>query len=163
MRLFARIGVALLSLPLAALPASAEIFKVQLNNGTVVETAYQPQEASWDPGIVLLLTEVGNWIGVRKDEIDTVVTEAPQRGYGVRINTTTVLLGAAPNDNEIPAEPGAQPQGDPVLQAIEGLIEAQQESRQPEADYSIQQGVSTEQTQGIPGYLISPYASVPPQ
>jgi hypothetical protein len=136
MRPFARIGVALLSLPLAALPASAEIFKIQLNNGTVVETVYQPQEASWDPDMVLLLTEVGNWIGVRKDEIDTVVTEAPQRGFGVRINTTTVLLGAAPK------QPAAQ---------------------QPSDDsYTIQQGVATEQTQGIPAGLISPFAN-PPQ
>lgn len=164
MRPFARIGLALLSLPLAALPASAEIFKVQLNNGTVLETAYQPQEASWDPGMVLLLTEVGNWVGVRKDEIETVVAEAPLRGYGVRLNTTTILLGAAPNDNALPEEAGAQQNGDPVLQAIQTLIQAQQPAgqQQPADDYTIQQGVSTEQTQGIPAGLISPFAS-PPQ
>jgi hypothetical protein len=163
MRPFARIGVALLFVPLAALPAGAEIFKVQLNNGTVVETSYQPQEASWDPGMVLLLTEVGNWIGVRKDEIEAVVAEAPLRGFGTRINTTTVLLGAAPNDNALPEVSDAPQQGDPVLQVLKELVQGQQQPpAQPDASYTIQQGVSTEQTQGIPAGLISPFAS-PPQ
>jgi hypothetical protein len=161
MRPFARIGVALLFVPLAALPAGAEIFKVQLNNGTVVETAYQPQEASWDPGMVLLLTEVGNWIGVRKDEIEAVVAEAPLRGFGTRINTTTILLGAAPNDNALPEVSDAPQQGDPVLQVLRELVQGQQPA-QPDESYTIQQGVSTEQTQGIPSGLISPFAS-PPQ
>lgn len=162
MRPFARIGVALLFVPLAALPAGAEIFRVQLNNGTVVETTYQPQEASWDPGMVLLLTEVGNWIGVRKDEIEAVVAEAPLRGFGTRINTTTILLGAAPNDNALPEVSDASQQGDPVLQVLRELVQGQQQPAQPDESYTIQQGVSTEQTQGIPSGLISPFAS-PPQ
>ncbi len=163
MRSFVRIGVALLSLPLVALPASAEIFKIQLNNGTVIETAYQPQEASWDPGMVLLLTEVGNWIGVRKDEIEIVIADAPLRGFGTRLNTTTILLGAAPNDNALPEVADAPQNGDPVLQMLQGLVQAQQPAAQPQESYSIQQGVPTEQTQGIPAGLISPYGSPPPQ
>ena len=163
-RRFAFIGLALLTIPLAALPASAEIFKIQLTNGTVIETAYQPQEASWDPGMVLLLTEVGNWIGVRKADIAEVVAEAPLRGYGVRINTTTVLLGTAPNDAAIPPDQLAEGQaqgGDPVLQAIQAILGAQQSAPPPEP-YTIQQGVQTENTMGIPASFISPYAD-PPQ
>jgi hypothetical protein len=163
-RLFVRNGFALLTLALVAVPAAAEIFKIQLTNGTVIESSYQPQEASWDPGMVLLLTEVGNWIGVRKADIDTVITAAPLRGFGVRINTTTVLLGSAPNDAAIPADqqpPGQGQGGDPVLQALQAVLGVQQQPA-PAAPYTIQQGVQTEEAQGIPAGLISPYGA-PPQ
>ena len=47
------------------MPAGAEVFFVTLNNGTSIETAYQPQEASWDTGMVLLLTETGDLEGAK--------------------------------------------------------------------------------------------------
>jgi hypothetical protein len=149
----ARLALALAAL-LAAAPAGADLFTVTLANGTTIESRYQPQEASWDSGMVLLLTEAGNWIGLRKDEIADVSSEMVRRGFGVPINTTTILLGVAPNDAAVPGDEKGGP-NDPVLQALQA-IQAQQQERQ---SYSIQQFVEPEETQGIPSDFISPYAS----
>jgi hypothetical protein len=152
-----RFGFALAVLLLAASPAAADLFTVTLTNGAVIESRYQPQEASWDPEMVLLLSEVGNWIGVRKDEVADVTSEVVRRGFGIPINTTTVLLGTAPNDAAVPGTETATE--DPVLRALE-LLQAQQ----PEpSSYTIQQFVEPEETQGIPSGFISPYANSPNQ
>ena len=37
---------------LAALPAGADVYHIKLKSGTVVDTRYQPQDASWDPHMV---------------------------------------------------------------------------------------------------------------
>jgi len=55
-RFLARVSPLLVALALLAVPASADVYYVTLTNGTVVETARQPQQASWDPNMVLLLT-----------------------------------------------------------------------------------------------------------
>jgi hypothetical protein len=133
---------------LPAVPASAEVFHVTLANGSVVDTAYQPQQASWDPDMVLLLTDTGNWVGFHKDEIDNIRAEDPAQGFGIRISDKTIALGLAPNDLPVPEEGGGaqQANSDRFYQLTEralALAERQQ-------NYSIQQGVSTEQTQGIP-------------
>ncbi|HXO18796.1 MAG TPA: hypothetical protein VOA87_02600 [Thermoanaerobaculia bacterium] len=152
--------LALLLTPAA--PVGAEVFHVTLNNGAVLDTLYQPQEASWDSGLVLVLTDVGNWIGLRKDEIAHVVSENATRGFGISIKTNTISLGFAPNDNAIPNDKAAQAPGNQQLQAIQNL----QQSQAPQPNYTIQQGVQTEQTQGIPAGFISPFATPggrPPQ
>jgi hypothetical protein len=157
-----RLGLALAVLLAAAAPAGADLFTVTLSNGTTIESRYQPQEASWDSGMVLLMTEVGNWIGVRKDDIADVSSEMVRRGFGIPINTTTVLLGTAPNDAAV--APGADEKGganDPVLRALQA-IQAQQQQQQERQNYTIQQFVEPEETQGIPANLISPYAGPPP-
>lgn len=159
-----RLGVlALLAAALPAAPAGAEIFRVNLHNGTTMETSYQPQEASWDAGLVLLQTEVGNWVGVRRDEIESVTSEAPLRGYGVRINTTTVLLGDAPNDAVVAGEPGAGGNtGNVNAPGNAGPQGQQPDGNVPgKSNYTIQQFVEPNQTQGIPASLISPIASPP--
>lgn len=156
----ARLGFTLVALLLVAAPAAADLFTVTLNNGAVIESRYQPQEASWDPEMVLLLTEVGNWIGVRKDEIAEVASEVVRRGFGIPINTTTVLLGTAPNDAAVPGADQGQGQVDPVQQALQ-ILQGQQQPAPP--PYSIEQFVEPEQTQGIPAGLISPYANPPNQ
>ena len=152
-----RLGFALAVLLLAASPAAADLFTVTLTNGEVIESRYQPQEASWDSNMVLLQSEVGNWIGVRKDEIADVTSEVVRRGFGIPINTTTVLIGTAPNDAAVPG--AEQATEDPVLRALE-IMNARQQKEQP---YSIQQFVEPEQTQGIPSGFISPYAANPPR
>ena len=129
-----------------AVPASAEVFHVTLTNGSVIDTAYQPQQASWDPGMVLLMTDTGNWVGFPKDEIDNIRAEDPAQGFGVRISDKTIALGLAPNDLPLPTENGAQQANDRYFELVERALAAA-EKRQ---NYSIQQGVSTEQTQGIP-------------
>jgi hypothetical protein len=153
-----RFAITLAALLLAAAPAAADLFTVTLNNGTTIESRYQPQEASWDSGMVLLLSEVGNWIGVRKDEVKEVTSEVVRRGFGIPINTTTVLIGNAPNDAAVPGADQGQGQSDPVLRALE-ILKAQQPP--PPQPYSVQQFVEPEQTQGIPSSLISPYGTPP--
>lgn len=145
-----RIHLLLLVLALCVLPAvpsSAEVFHVTLTNGSVIDTAYQPQQASWDPGMVLLLTDTGNWVGFHKDEIDNIRAEDPAQGFGVRISDKTVALGLSPNDLPVPTEgDGAQQAADRYYQLVERALAIAEKQQ----SYSIQQGVSTEQTQGIP-------------
>lgn len=155
-RSLARVSLALLALAPFALPAEAEVYFVTLNNDTVVETAYQPQEASWDRGMVLLLTEVGNWIGVQKSDIKEVRSDSQIAGYGVVIDSKTFELGFAPNDA---ADPNAEkPEGDDArIQMLEQMLNQQQmdiNQRREQQNYSIQQFVDPGETQGIPSRFI---------
>jgi hypothetical protein len=149
LRSLSRLGLALGLLLTVALPAGADIYHVKLSSGTIIDTRYQPQDASWDKGMVLLLTEVGNWIGVRKDEIESVTAENATRGFGVTIRNNTISLGVAPNDQPNPNGDKAALALDRLTQAIQGLSQSQQQK-----PYTIQQGVSSEQTQGIPSGFI---------
>jgi hypothetical protein len=149
LRSLSRLGLALGMLLTVALPAGADIYHVKLSSGTVIDTRYQPQDASWDKGMVLLLTEVGNWVGVRKDEIESVTAENATRGFGVTIRNNTISLGVAPNDQPNPNGDKNAVALDRLTQAIQGLSQSQQQR-----PYTIQQGVSSEQTQGIPSGFI---------
>jgi hypothetical protein len=154
--------VALLALP--ALPASAEVYTVTLTNGSTVETQYQPQEAAFDKDMVLLMTEVGNWIGVRRDEIESVVSDAESSGFGKVIAKNTVLLGWAANDAADPNAP--QPEGqrqDPGMSLAAQVLQNLYQQRQEQQSYTVPQFVQPNQTQGIPMGLITPYSSAPPQ
>jgi len=147
-----RVSTLLLAFALPALPAAAEVFYVTLTNGSVVETATQPQEASWDGNMVLLMTDVGNWIGLPKSEIDSVRTETQDKGYGVKINDHAIALGWAPNDNPIPEDgkpaPGNEP--DPVADAMNRMAA----QREAESRYSVEQFVEPNSTQGVPSRFI---------
>ena len=144
-------------LTLLTLPASAEVFTVTLTNGNVLETQYQPQEAVFDKDMVLLLTEVGNWIGVHRDEIESVVSDAESSGFGKVIGKNTVDLGWSANDAADPNAPGADKQ-DPALSLAAQALQAVAQSRQVAESYTIKQFVSPSETQGIPASLISPYS-----
>lgn len=133
-------AVALLAAPLAA-----ETYLITLQNGSTIQSRYQPQESSWDAGMVLFMTETGNWIGLKKSDIASVEQENNLRGFGFVINPTTVALGWAPNDAEDPAAA----EGDLASRLLQALGGGQQQTPQ-NRDYSVQQGVSSEQTQGIP-------------
>jgi hypothetical protein len=166
-RSLVRVWPSLVVLALLASPATADIFYVTLNNGTVMESAYQPQESSWDSSMVLLLTEVGNWVGVPKDQIEKVESANQKSGFGVRINAFTVAIGWSPNDAEDPEAQAAEGQ-QPVSaaearfqQAIQNLnqtISQVESQRQSQENYSVEQFVEPGQTQGIPSGLINPYA-----
>lgn len=161
-RSLALLVLALLALPALATPAMAEVYTVTLTNGSVLETAYQPQEAAFDRNMVLLMTDVGNWIGVRKEEIESVRSDAELGGYGKVIEKNTILLGWAANDATNPDEE-AQQQGKPGDQAMSATAQALQnlyQQRQEEQNYSIKQFVQPNQTQGIPARMIG---TSPPQ
>ncbi len=134
---------------IVAAPAQAEVFHIKLKNGTTVDTLYQPQQATWDPNVVILLSDAGNWIGIDQRTIDSVVSESQIRGYGVALNFNTIAIGWAPNDAIDPATLQANPQA-ATLQALQNIYQQQQEQQH----YTIPQFVSTEQTAGIPARLV---------
>jgi hypothetical protein len=146
-------------LVLAASPALAEVYHVKLRNGTTIDTAYQPQQASWDSNLVVLLSDAGNWIGIPQQDVATVVAESQDRGgFGVALNFNTVAIGWAPNDAP---EPGAQSAQASALQALQSIYQQQQ----AQSHYTIPQFVNTDQTQGIPSRFIgvSPQMQIPTQ
>jgi len=145
LRFLARVSpLPLLALALFAAPASADVFYVTLTNGTVIETAHQPQQANWDPNLVLLLTETGNWVGFPKEQITGIRSEDPTQGFGIRINNKAIALGVSPND--LPEAKGK----DDVNQRMYDLANRMLDMAEQQQHYSIQQGVQTEQSQGIP-------------
>lgn len=148
-----RCAFAILVLALVALPAAGESFEVVMNDGSTFETRYQPQEASWDPSLVLLLTEVGNWIGLPKNQIASVVAEFGESNFGARINSTTISLGLAPNNAEIPDEGEAS--GAAAAQNQQNaLLESYLQQRDAEQSYTIQQFVEPGQTMGVPSRFV---------
>ncbi|MFL6198424.1 MAG: hypothetical protein ACJ76J_04550 [Thermoanaerobaculia bacterium] len=151
--------LALLVLP--AIPAAAEVFTVTLKNGSTLETQYQPQEASFDKDLVLLLTEVGNWVGVRRDEIESVVSDAESSGFGKVIGKNTVDLGWSANDNVDPNAQAAAGKADPGMSLAAQVLQNVYEARQLADSYTIKQFVQPNETQGIPSSLIGVSSSPP--
>ncbi|HEX2225079.1 MAG TPA: hypothetical protein VHN15_12830 [Thermoanaerobaculia bacterium] len=165
LRSVARVWPLLLGVSLTASPAAAELFYVTLNNGSVLESRYQPQQSSWDPEMVLLMTDVGNWVGVGRDEIESVRSESENRGYGLVIDTTTILLGWAPNDAADPnAEPAdGQAAGSAASNRTAAALESMARQRAAEESYSIPQFVEPGATRGIPSRFVgSTTSSIPP-
>jgi len=117
------LGVALAVL-LLALPAAAELFTIGLKNGASFETRYRPRAHPEDGTKVQFMTEMGNWITLRLQDVESVVAETEAKGYGLVIDTTTIMLGLAPND-------APMAEGDTQLTPTEQLLNAmrfQQES-----------------------------------
>jgi hypothetical protein len=146
-RFQARFGMLVLAVALLAAPASADVFYVTLTNGSVIETAHQPQQASWDPNMILLLTESGNWVGFPQGEIQGIRADDPTQGYGVRISSKAIDLGRSPND--MPEE-GAKSRQENLNDRLYALTERMLEQAEARQNYTVQQFVEPEQTQGIP-------------
>ena len=126
--------VATLALVLIALPASAELYTIELSNGTVFESRMQPTDASWDDSMVMVLTDVGNWIGLARADVVSVTVETEREGFGKVIDNHTVAVGWAPNDAPV-EDPAAAL--DPMSRMLNFL--AAQEANRP--DYSVDQFV----------------------
>jgi hypothetical protein len=141
-----RISIWVLATALVAVPASAELFTVSLQNGTTFESLYRPEEAPWDTNKVLVRTDVGNWISIAKSDIASVVSETEVGGFGTVIDNSTIELGFSANDAPTPEQLAEQAKANPLA-----ALQAQQPEQTP---YTIQQFVNPSQTQGIPaGYL----------
>jgi hypothetical protein len=141
------IWLLVLAFALLAVPATAEVFHVTLTNGTTVDSSVQPQQASWDPNMVMLMTEVGNWVGFPKNEIADIKVVDPTAGFGMRISSTAIALGRFSNDLPDSMKPNSPEDINSRYLALASKALDLQEKQQ---SYSIQQGVSSEQTQGIP-------------
>ena len=83
---------------LAVVPAMAEVFTVHLKNGNSFDTRYKPRIAGWDENKIVLLTDIGNRITLHTDDVVDITTDTELRGFGTVIDTTTIVLGWAPND-----------------------------------------------------------------
>jgi hypothetical protein len=142
-----RAWLLVLAFVLLAMPAMAEVFHVTLANGTTVDSSVQPQQASWDPNMVMLMTEVGNWVAFPKEEIADIKIVDPTAGFGIRISSTAIALGRFSNDLPDTAK-GNTPED--INNRYLSLATKALELQEQQQHYSIQQGVSTEQTQGIP-------------
>ncbi len=129
---------------LFAMPATAEVFHVTLTNGTTVDSAVQPQQASWDSNMVMLMTEVGNWVGFQKNEIADIKAVDPTAGFGVRISSTAIALGRFSND--LPESAKGTGQENKYLDLASRALEMAERQQH----YSVQQFVEPGQTQGIP-------------
>jgi len=130
-------------------PAVADVFTVHLTNGATFETRYQPKMVEGDANNVLFVTDVGNRIYVHRDDISEITHSSDVQGFGTMINTTTIALGWAPNDNPAPGDP------DPRSQMLD-YLRNQQRAR---PDYSVDQFVSTEDagiTGGLPAWDLAP-------
>ena len=111
--------LALLTL-FAITPATAEIFRVQLKNGNQFTTRYQPKVAEWDESKVVLLTDVGNRITLLKEDIADVTADSQVKGFGTVIDTTTIVLGWAPNDAPTETDPSGEAQFQQYLDSLMG-------------------------------------------
>jgi len=131
-------------------PLGAEIFHVELVDGNVFDTRYQPEEASWDSTLVLMLSDTGNWIAVPKSEIAGITTETETKGFGKVIDTTTVLLGWAANDAPLPEDEAQFA----AVERMQQLFEQQQRGQ----DYTVEQFVEPGEAGrgGLPAYGATP-------
>ena len=155
----------LLALALAATgPATAEYFTIKLKNGNQLDTLYRPRLAAEGGDKVLVATETGNWISLPISAIESVVSHIEARGFGKVINTTTILIGTAPNDAEVPGE------GDPVDPATRLLEYLESQQRPQEATpFTVEQFAQPNSLGGIPlGFTrnttppMAPVATEPP-
>jgi hypothetical protein len=139
-----RVWLLVLAAVLLAAPATAEVFHVTLTNGTTVDSSVQPQQASWDANMVMLMTDVGNWVGFQKAEIADIKAVDPTAGFGVRISSTAIALGRFSND--LPESAKGSGQDNKYLDLATKALEAAERQQH----YSVQQFVEPSQTQGIP-------------
>jgi hypothetical protein len=92
------LGGTVLILSMAAV-ASAGTYTLTLKNGTTFETRYKPVTAEWDDSIMMIGTDQGNWIALRKDDVTEVISSVEESGFGYQLNTTTVFMGWSPNED----------------------------------------------------------------
>ena len=145
----ASLSLLLFALLLAVLPvaATAAIYTVTLANGTTFDTRYQPQYASWDPEKVILLTEFGNQIAFAASDIQGVTVDTETRGFGYQIDTTTMALGWAPNDQMDPYSD----EGKAALAAQAAM--AADAARNAQPSYTQQQFVDPSALTGMPVWM----------
>jgi hypothetical protein len=145
----ASLSLLLFALLLAVVPAagSAAVYTVTLSNGTTFDTRYQPEYASWDPEKVILLTEFGNQIAFAASEIQSVTVDTETKGFGYQIDTTTMALGWAPNDE-------LDPYSDEGKAALAAQASAAADAaRYAQPSYTQQQFVDPSALSGMPIWM----------
>ncbi len=87
-----------LAAALLAQPALAETYTVTLKSGNEFVTKYEPRQAWYSDQKLLIMTTTGNIIALQKADIDTITSSTEAQGFGVVIDTTTILVGISAND-----------------------------------------------------------------
>ena len=131
--------------------ATAGTFTVTLTNGTTFDSRYRPVEAEWDDSIVLIHTDRGNPIALKKDELADVTSSVEESGFGYQVDTTTLFVGWSPLDpveEEGEGEGGRRPDRGPVFEP-------------PPPDFTLQQFVNPDATGAAPLPAYTGYG--PPQ
>lgn len=145
----ATLSVLLLAVGMAALlapAAEATVYTVTMKNGTTFDTRYQPEEASWDPDKVVVMTEFGNRVALPAAEIESVAVDSESRGFGHQLNSTTMALGWAPNDAlDLNSEEGKA--------ALAADAAAQAAAANAPQVYNQQQFVEPGQLSGLPVWM----------
>ena len=143
------LSVVLVAVALAAFlapAAEATVYTVTMKNGTTFDTRYQPEEASWDASLVVLMTEFGNRVALPAVDIDSVAVDSESRGFGHQLNASTMALGWAPNDGlDMHSEEGK------AFMAAEAAAAAAAGQAPPV--YNQQQFVEPGQTSGLPVWM----------
>lgn len=151
--------LAVIACALIAAPAFADTLTVTLTNGEIFESRYPPRESDWDPDMVLVMTQMGNWIGVPRQDIASVVSETEARGFGTVIDTVTIDLGWSANDAPVPED------ADPAtaqIQALQNLLEGGNSQRNYDTRQFVRPGQAGS-TGGLPvGFSTAPTVSVTP-
>ncbi|MEM1249280.1 MAG: hypothetical protein AAGK22_23085 [Acidobacteriota bacterium] len=93
------LGVAgLLFASLFSAPLTAQVYKIQMKSGNEFVSKYKPRQAWYSEDKLLIMTKAGNIVALDKSDIETVESDLESRGFGVVIDTTTVMVGTRPND-----------------------------------------------------------------
>lgn len=139
--------------------AAADILTVTLTNGQSFETRYHPREADWDPNMVMVMTDMGNWIGIPRQDIASVISETEAQGYGTVIDSVTVDLGWSANDAPVPGEVDA---ATAQIQALQNLLENSAPPQSTDTVQFVSPGLAG-RTGGLPvGFSTGPSVSVTP-
>lgn len=93
------VAAALVALFATELSAQGTRYRVVLENGNEIYSKYKPVEASYDSNKMILMTDQSNVIALHKDDIQEMVAEVEELGFGKRLNDTTVVVGYSANDN----------------------------------------------------------------
>lgn len=94
-----------------AASAGAVVFTVTLANGTTFETRERPVVAEWDENTVMLRTDQGNWIGLSKDDVADITSEAESSGFGFQVDSSTLFVGFTPGDITVEGDEGEGAEG----------------------------------------------------
>lgn len=99
---------------LAASPAAAGVYTIEMTNGTEFQTRYEPIDAPWDASKIVFTDEWGNLMSLLKAEIAKVESDITASGYGHPLDDTTIAFGWAPNDAPEFGSDGDLDRGDPI-------------------------------------------------
>jgi hypothetical protein len=127
----------------SAAPAGAELYDIRLHNGGRIQSRQAPIAVDYLPDRLLVLTEVGNWVGLATDDIASIEAMTESRGFGTVIDTTTISLGVAPNDRIEAQE----------LDPQERLLQMLEQRSRPRENYSVEQFAEPSEAGGIPIWM----------